>query len=233
MLKNAKRFPWVTHPGSSVTPPNDPLNAYAFSSVANIGVDDESAENLTLTGTGAVIVANNGNASQWTGSSSFLSRSALLTDSFSACGWIRGSTLDTLSNFVPFKAYQDADHYIEISLYDNTVTDGVHNISCTWQDSGNSNTFNFTVPDDSWIFWGVVAEMGVGIDVRINNQTQSQSTANLNISGNMDLRVNQDSSYGGSETFYLDELYLWETDLLTINELGWLYNNGTGRYYPW
>lgn len=237
MLKNAQRYPWVTHPGTTATPPNDPLNAYVFASVASIGVDSESGDDLTLTGTGTIDTGKNANAAKWSSSSNLLARGSLVTGSFSACGWCQANTLagTGVSTVSPFRAVNDITHSIYLNVTDAVTTDGYYDVSIGYQDGGTSDSRSDYVAEDSWFFWAIVCDMGTSLKCRFNADTQTISSSPPNWAGAMSVDINQTSTYAAGVGSYMltDELYVWDSDLLTDDELDWLYNSGTGRFYPW
>lgn len=221
-----------TATATAPTPPVVPLNAYQFDSLANIAVDNAGSDDLSFT-SGGVFTGFDGLGAYFSDSASYATQSGLITGDFSACGWINVGGEFPGSSIVPFRLENGTD-YIAIEMADSD-TDGVCEVNLHWVSGVTDETLSgFTsISDTGWFFWAIVCDMGTSISFRINTAVQSESGSPPNIAGAMDLRINVDSDYSGGGSIVCDEFYLWDSDLLTAAEQGYLHNGGAGRFYDW
>ncbi len=225
---------WAGSPaGSAPTPPSNPLNAWQHDSLADIHTDNAGSDDLSFWyGLPALVSGKDGDGIEWDASSIYAIQSGLVTGDFSAVGWLKPGGDFSGSNIVPWSLRSGAyDISLEMS---DASTDGECEVSVTWDDGTNSGSLDFTGLNDSdWFFFAIVADMGVGLTVRINSTTQSDTSTPPNITGAMDLRLNTDSDFSGGGSVVADEFLMWHGSLRTAAELDYLYNGGAGRFYPW
>lgn len=205
-----------------------------MNSVATVTNDSIGSKNFTGNCNTASTGGMNGNYCTWYESSYYMTRSALVTGSFSCTGWVKPEYLVSGSNLEILRLQYDATHYIKLTVNDASSADGYYDFGLSYVDGATTNTQNFTSPDDSWTFFAIVADMGTSIVGQINDSVTTDTTNHPNIANAFEARVNVGSTHGDlQDRINLDELYFWETDILTSDERTFLRNGGTGRFHPW
>ena len=236
MIKNGHRYPWVTHPGSDIAPPNDPLSAFQFSSLATIETDSAGSNDMTLVGTGQVGSGVNGNAAKWTSSSAYMSTSGLVTGDFSASGWCRatGLTGTGTSTVSPARFVAGVTQQIYVTVTDGSVADGYYDVAITYVDGSHNGGATFYVADEDWFFWCIVCDMGHSLICQVDDeiQTITHQAPNWHTSMTGDINIISTYASGNGSEMFTDEFYAWDADLLTTAERSWLRNGGTGNFYP-